>query len=404
MKSLTDRFSYIKNFQSITTDYWLMLLFIFFMKAGQFMILPFLALHLNTSTLASAGLIGIAVGSGPLAYGLMGPFNGYFIDHFGAQKIIMFSMIVGGVLFIFFNAHQTISYYVLVNTLVGITRSAFDTATKSYKLHTMTPEFRRFSFSLRFTVLNTAASVGPLIGVHFIQGSANILFLTIGIGYIILSLFVPWIIEKESLPIDYKRPSLKQVFTIISTDSRLRYIVFASALMWGCYAQLDATLPLHLNHMLTNGIKIFMWTVVINTAGCALLQILMAKIMNSVLETYQVVLGCMFFMAGFFLFSVTLKIPSLFLAAFLIVLGEIIICPLMELLIYKIAPKEMINIYYGALAISIVGVGLGPIIGGFIYQHFKYTTLFLLCVISFLAIGKLLFSVIRDTKPYEITR
>lgn len=374
--------------KQVTPDYWLMLLLVFLMKTGQFMLLPYLALYLSKITHASTAVIGFAVGVGALAYGLAGPFNGYLIDRFGRRRVIILSVFLAGVIFIVFNMGSSIFYYMLMNIAVGLTRCAFDTASRSYKVHSMTLEQKRFCFGLRFACNNAGAGVGPLISVFFIQSEAKVLFILNGLLFIALAILVQCFMKSiDDYAGDLKPPKMSQVFKVMSLDFRLCCIVFAGLVMWVAYSQLDSIFAIYLNETFANGLQILTWTFLVNTSFCILLQMPMARLMTAVDEKVQIYWGSLFYILGFLIIPFTLHVSYLLFASILVVLGEVIIGPLMDLLVYKIAPKNLIGSYYGALAFSIMGVGLGPIIGGCFYQYFNAKVLFLFCVFLFMVMA-----------------
>jgi MFS family permease len=381
-------YSLVKQF---TPDCWLMLLLVFLMKAGQFMLLPYLALYLTRTTHASVDVVGVVVGIGSLVYGLLGPFNGYLIDKFGRRRVIIISVFFAGLVFIFFNLERTITYYFCMNMLVGVTRSAFDTAARSYKIHSMDLELRRVWFSVRFVVNNAAAGLGPVVGMFFIQKNADILFVINGALFVLLSFIILFYMKQvDDFSETLAPPSILQVFKTLLNDMKLFCIVVGATLMWLCYVQLDSMFGIYLNETFSNGLEILTWTFVVNTAGCVLLQIPMARFMTRFSENRQIIIGTMFYMLGFLIIPLVSHISALLFATLLVVFGEVILSPLVDLLVYKLAPTNMMGSYYGALALSMIGVGLAPMVGGVFYEYLSAKVLFFFCVFMFLLMGLLL--------------
>ncbi|WP_258957732.1 hypothetical protein [Legionella sainthelensi] len=63
-------------------------------------------------------------------------------------------------------------------------------------------------------------------------------------------------------------------------------------------------------------------------------------------------------------------------------LGEVIFFPLNDIFLAKIAPSHVMGSCYGVLNASAVGLAVGPILGGAIYQLADYYSLFLICSIG----------------------
>lgn len=177
----------IHNFYKVTPDYWMMLLNLFFMKVGQFMLLPFLAIYLSKNTSIHYATIGLIIGVGPFIYGITGFISGILIDRFGVKKTMIFSLVVGGLTTFFFFYATSVAWLLLMSAMVGITRSIFDIASKSYNLTGVSLDDRKIYFSLRFMTVNCAAAIGPVIGAYFAENNSILSFKIIGIFYCVLS-------------------------------------------------------------------------------------------------------------------------------------------------------------------------------------------------------------------------
>ena len=375
--------------QQISQDYWLMLVLVFLMKAGQFMLLPFLAIFLATKTHATPAMIGLAIGLGPIAYALSGPFWGYLVDRLGAHAAISISVFFAALLFIIFNLYDTVFYITCINIAVGFSRSLFDTATRSYRIHDMNLEQRKLAISLRFTCVNAAAALGPAVSVNFIFKGASALFISVGISYLILSIWAWFLLKNKSTFFKPEKPlRITKVFGLLCIDKRLLAITLGVFLFWIGYAQLETLWPLYLHQQLSQeGIKIFTIAIVINGLGCASLQLPVSRFLRYIAHDLQIILGTIFFVIAYGILMLSLHLSWIITASVLIVLAESMLGPLSDLLTYTIAPKALIGSYYGALAFASLGIGVGPILGGYLYNDYGFHALFATCIGAFILMG-----------------
>jgi MFS family permease len=380
MKNL--RFS-LQEFQHVTRDYQLMLLTLFFMRAGQFMLLPFLAIYLSHYSNASPLIIGITVGIGPLIYGAAGVNAGIFVDRFGAKNVMVGSLFISAItVFSFFYAHS-ISWCFLLNALTGATRAFFDISTKSYGIANLTLDQRRISFSLRFMVVNSAAAIGPVMGAFFAANNSLFSFQIIGVLYFFLSIFslfkLRGKIKSQATDVIKKSITFNLSKEIFLKDSALRILVLINFMIFAVFSQIDSTLPQYLHSELKNGVRIYALLLIVNASICVALQLIVSKLTKDIYEYTVSCIGMISFAISYFLIGLFLQEAALILAMVILTLSEITIMPLNDLLLARIAPVDRIGTYYGIAGVAMLGLGVGPMIGGFIYQYFSAKALFLLC-------------------------
>lgn len=374
----------MKDLLKIRKDYYLMVFALFFMKTGQFMSLPFLAIYLRHSLTPS--LIGLVIGVGAFTYGFSGILAGIVADKLGVKKSLTLALIIGGVaLLCFFLIHQII-WYIVMSIVFGIGRSIFNVSSKAYGVTTYEPKVRRLCFSVRNMMVDAAAGVGPLIGAVFAVRGSTYAFPVVGIVYFVLAVFAIIFLKdggraKEQIPIN-------EAIKTLSKDRLLQILIVIFFLYWVCFSQIDSTLPLYLSSALPNGIHVYTAMLVIEAIGCVLLQLLFTYITRNMKDSHLGSIGMLLFGIGYTLFAFFLNVPLLILAIIVIIFGQIIILPLNDLLISKLAPPHQMSTYYGTITLAAVGMGIGPFIGGMLYQHIGPMAVFLFCtLLCLIAIG-----------------
>lgn len=375
--------SLFKDLATIRRDHWLMLMMLLVMKIGQFMFLPFLAIFLSVHEHMEPVMIGLIIGAGPLTFGISSLFAGVMVDYYGIKTTISLSLLFSGiVIYFFFYSHATI-WLVMMSMLTGLTRSFFDIGSKSYGILEFTNERKKLFFSLRSMFINTAAAIGPILGAYLTTINATLIFKVIGILYVGLSIFSLFIlsnqVNKEHFENTGIYASINKVFRNLVSDKALLLLISICIIFWVVYSQLDSTLAQYLSTSLTDGIKIYSLLLAINAIGCATLQMLMMQYTKHINEHVLAATSMIFFAISNLLIASSLQIPLLITAAFMIVLAEIIVMPLNDFLVTKIAPPHLMGSYYGAMGLGTLGLGVGPIIGEFIYQYAGPTQVFMFC-------------------------
>jgi MFS family permease len=367
------------EFQHITLDFALMLMMSFLMRAGQFMLLPFLAIYLTRFPNASPTTIGIVIGIGPFIYGIANLFAGKYVDKFGAKTIMCIAAFLGGIILLFFFYQHSIVWCMLMNTLVGITRAFFDISSKSYGLDKLSYEQRKISFSLRFMAVNCAAAIGPIAGAYFAAKNALISFKIIGLLYIFLSILSCLILKHVKTVSKNKNLTTDSLIKIFLTNQSLQILVIINAIIFLIFSQIDSTLPQYLYTNLNNGTHVYSILLIINATICITMQLIVAKFTQLIDEYKIACLGTLFFSLSYLLFALTLNFPALITAIIIMTFAEIILMPLNDSIVARISPPEKIGTYYGIAGVAMFGLGIGPIFGGLIYQYQNAKTLYLAC-------------------------
>lgn len=375
--------TFIKELASIQRQHWLVLLMLLVMKIGQFMFLPFLAIFLSSHDHLMPVTVGIIVGAGPLTFGLSSLVAGVMVDYYGIRKTITLSLLFSGFIIYFFFYSHAIPWLILMSMLTGLTRSFFDIGSKSYGVLTFSYEQKKLFFSLRSMFINSAAAIGPVLGAYLTTIDASLVFKLIGVVYAALAAIAFFTLESTANKAHFENTtiysSINKVFKNVVKDNALLLLISINILFWVVYSQLDSTFAQYLNDGLPNGVKIYSILLAINAIACATLQMIMMKLTSGMNERWLSAIAMLIFGLSNLLIASTLQVSFLVTATFMIVLAEIIVMPLNDILVTKIAPPHLIGSYYGAMGLSSLGLGIGPFIGECVYQYMGPPQVFVFC-------------------------
>ena len=380
----------LAQFKLLPRDNYLMIVGVFFMKAGQFMVMPFLAIYLQHFPHATPTKIGIAIGLGPLVYGFFSPLGGWLVDRFGCRRMTVLAQIASAFNIYFFFALENWYFCFFMSAILGLTRCIFDISSRTYRLHGQSLCLRRFSFSLRFTAINSAAGIGPIVGAIFASHHSLLIFKIIGVWYLILSGLSAYFLQTDTSSKANTSSSTvdsKTLWHTLTRDRTLSFLILAVLLFWVAFSQIDSTLPQYLQTLLPNSLKLYAILLMTNALMCASLQMILSHYVRNLPIHWLNRLG----VALFFLSFVTLSMASVgsafIFAIVLMTLAELLLAPIQDFLVSVIAPPQHLGAYYGAMGISVLGIGIGPMVGGMIYQHSSGSILFLSCATLILLIA-----------------
>lgn len=367
---------------------WNILLGTIFTRIASFMTIPFLALYLHSELHAEPVTIGIIIGLAPLLATVGGFFGGYLTDRFGRKLIILLSVFCWTLVFLGFALSTSIVVFGFLSALNGLCRSFFEPATQALMVDYTTPEKRRRLFSVRYTAINIAAVIGPLVGVWLAAlSNPQIPFIITAIMYALYGLALVFILKKYATQATIKTmKSITAVFQVVFTDRKLLLLLVGGILVSVGYSQFDSTLPQFVNATLDDGVKLYSLLIAINAIAVLILQLPLSMISERISTIRTLILGIVFFAIGFVLFNISESWTMFIIAMILFTIGEIFAFPMMNAVIEEIAPEDRKATYLGASQLKNIGSFVGPILGGWLLIQFQMGVFHIIAAITLCSI------------------
>ncbi|MEK4425074.1 MDR family MFS transporter [Solibacillus sp. FSL K6-1523] len=348
---------------------WIILSGTIFARTASFMAIPFLALYLHNQLQASPLLIGLTVGIAPLFATFGGLIGGYLTDRFDRKNVIICTVFVWSLTFFGFAFAPSALYFVLLNALNGLCRSFFEPGTQALMIDFTEDAKKRRLFSVRYTAINIAAVMGPLLGVWISNmSSAAMPFMITGIMYAIYGVFLIIVLNRyemkqQKLAADHR---IGTIFSAVRKDQKLLYFIAGGILITFGYAQFDSTLPQLIDMRVEDGIKLFSYVIVANSITVLTLQLPLTIMIEKMAIYTSLKIGIVIFSAGLLLLGLS-ENTWMFIGSMMIFsIGEIFCFPMMNAVIEEIAPIDQKGIYLGAGQLKNIGGFIGPIVGGWL--------------------------------------
>jgi MFS family permease len=373
------------NIRTLHPIVWALLLGTVFARGASYMAMPFLALHLSHSEGINPVLIGAIIGVGPLMGTIGGFLGGNLSDRYGRKVIMLSSIFVWSLVFFGFAAASSPLVFFLLNALNGICRSFFEPASQALMADVTEKDKRLRVFSLRYTAINIGAAAGPLLGAYFGMKSAGMTFDITGTFYLVYGIAIAILLGKYKVrnAVTAKgRTAIKEAFRIIGRDKALRLFILGGILVNVGYSQNDSSLPQHLGQLLKDGVVLYSVLLSVNAVAVVILQIPLSRLVEKWKVLHVMVLGSVFFTAGYIGFGLSLGWAGFIISMLIVTIGEIFLFPSTSVFIDQIAPEELRGTYFGAAQFRSIGNSAGPIMGGLLLRSVHGHWLF--CIMAFL--------------------
>lgn len=367
---------------------WNILLGTIFTRIASFMTIPFLALYLHNELNAEPVTIGIIIGLAPLLATVGGFFGGYLTDRFGRKLIILLSIFCWTFVFLGFALSTSIVVFGFLSALNGLCRSFFEPATQALMVDYTAPQKRRRLFSVRYTAINIAAVIGPLVGVWLAAlSNPQVPFIITAIMYALYGVALFFILRKYATQTMIKTTkSIAAVFQVVFADRKLLLLLAGGILVSVGYSQFDSTLPQFVNVTLNDGVKLYSVLIAVNAIAVLILQLPLSMISERISTIRTLILGIVFFAIGFVLFNISESWTMFIIAMILFTIGEIFAFPMMNAVIEEIAPEDRKATYLGASQLKNIGGFVGPILGGWLLIQFQMGVFHIIAAITLCSI------------------
>ncbi len=237
--------SYQDSFRGLSKEVWWLALITFINRAGT-MVLPFLSLYLTENLSLSLGQVGwimTSFGVGSLLGSWLG---GKLTDKIGFYKVMFWSLLTTGFLFIGLQYVSTFSGFAigifLTMTVADTFRPAMFVSLKAYSK----PENQTRSLTLIRLAINLGFSFGPFLGGLIITSlSYSGLFWVDGITCISAVLLMRVVLKQKEFSVKKIDDSIENIASSIYRDKPYWIFLVIVFLMGFVFLQLFTTMPLY---------------------------------------------------------------------------------------------------------------------------------------------------------------
>ncbi|MEL6809836.1 MAG: MFS transporter [Bacteroidota bacterium] len=345
---------YIQNFQGLSTEIWLLSFVTFINRAGA-MVLPFLSLYLVNEkcfTLPQVGLIMTCYGLGSFIGTWIG---GRLTDRMGFYKVIVISLLLGGVGFILFQYLDTFYEICLGMFLLILVADAYRPAVFVACDTYSKPQNITRSIALIRLAINLGFSIGPLIGGFIIARiSYSSLFWIDGFTCMVAAVLLFILLKpkkageakgEENSMKEGKAPYANPLYML------LMVIMVISSMM---FVQYFSVLPLYYKeiHLLSEdliGILLFVNGAIIVIVEMPLVGWLERINLSKTMATFW---GMVFLALSFIVLNAGSWSGVLVIGMILMTIGEMIGFPFSNALALQMAPKGRKGSYMGLYSMS----------------------------------------------------
>ncbi|MER8231143.1 MFS transporter [Streptomyces sp. NPDC094049] len=359
-----------------------------------FAILAYMPIYLyDTVGMGGAG-IGYVIGGSVLVGTVASVYGGYVADRVTKINLIIALDAVIILLYLGLTVLHDPFTVTAILLLTNVASSTMGVAGSALLSELVPSENRTKVFSLRYSLQNIGAAVGPFLGVAAVTAGANgpIVLSAAVIGASLLPLvffrsrFVPAASPGKGAPetageteeAEEGAPSFREVLRTMRGDRRLAYFTVGGILSIVVYGPLLTFMSQYLV-LVEDRDTAYQLVAYISAANAAVVitfQYLLGSRLRQDTLLRWLTAGIGAFVAGLAVMSFSTHVAVIVIAVVIFSIGEVIVVPAEFTFIDAIAPDHLRGSYFGAQNLIHVGIALGPILCGFLLQHFPPAVMF----------------------------
>ncbi|MFE0640692.1 MFS transporter [Streptomyces sp. NPDC058877] len=370
---------------------------------SSFAILAYMPIYLYDTVGMDGATIGYVIGGSVLVGTIAGVYGGYLADRFIKVDLVIvldFAIILLYLCLTVIHDPVAVTVILLLNNIaswsMGVAGSAL--------LSELVPAENRVKvFSLRYSLQNIGAAAGPFLGIGALAvGSSGPFLLSVTvIGASLAPLMVfrrrflpagsggkaPAVMaeqetqethENEEKEKKEETPKFRQVLKVMGADRRLTYFTIGGILSIVVYGPLLTFMSQYL--VLVEDRDTAYRLVAYISAANAIVVIGAQYALGSRLRQDNLLkwltAGVGALVLGLVAMSLSTHAAVIVIAVVIFSLGEVVLVPAEFTFIDSIAPDNLRGSYFGAQNLIHIGIALGPILCGFLLQHFVPAVMF----------------------------
>lgn len=365
----------INAYSEFPRTFWILIGATFIDRLGGALIFPFLSLYITQKFSVGMTQVGtlFAIYAISSLFGSM--FGGAMTDKFGRRSMLIFGLVVSALSSVSMGLVNELQLFYSLAALVGLLSNTGGPAQQAMVADLLPEKKRAEGYGIMRVAANLAITIGPAIGGILAATSYLLLFIIDAISSLFTATIV-YALLPETKPQTPDQPTQSLVQTFggyrhVAGDGIYMAFLVASILMIIVYVQMNSTLPVFLRDVHGVPPQGFGYILSLNAGMVVLFQFWVTRRISGRPPLIMMALGTIFYALGFSMFGF-FSIYALFLLAMVIItIGEMIVIPVAQALVARLAPSDMRGRYMAVYGFSwIIPMAVGPLAAGLIMDNY----------------------------------
>ncbi len=368
--------SRVKNLsQEFPRTFWVLTGATFIDQVGGWLLFPFFALYVTEHFgvgMTEVGILFAIFSAANLVGGMVG---GALTDKLGRKWMLMFGLIASASSSLLMAFVDELVIFYGLGALVGLLATAGGPAQQAMVADILPEEKQAEGYGLQRVSLNLAAAIGPAIGGLLAAQSFLLLFVMDAVSSIITAVIVYYALPETKPQADEQAEqeslvqSIKGYRTVLQ-DSLFMTFWLVSTLTVLTYSQVNSTLSVYLRDVHGLSAQSYGTLLSINAALVVLFQFWITRRVSKFPAMLMMAAGSALYAVGFGMIGFVSGFGLFVIAMIIVTIGEMIIVPVAQALVARLAPEDKRGRYMAAFGFTwTIPFAIGPLLAGLIIDN-----------------------------------
>lgn len=364
-------------YEEYPRQFWILMLGTFIDRTGGAALFPFFTLYVTRKFNVGMTEVGAVFGIFALSSFIGSTMGGALTDRWGRKSIILFGLVMSATTSILMGLIEDVTLFIIVTLLVGTLSDVAMPAQQALVADILPDKQRAQGFGIWRVVANLAVAIGPIIGGFLASKSYLLLFIADAVTSVITAT-VLFFALKESRPaaqLKTAQESMAQTFRgylQVVRDTAFFWFLLASILLGLVYMQMNTTLAVFLRDVHGVTEKNFAYILSLNATMVVLFQFAITRRITPYRPLMVMAAGSLLYAIGFALYGFVAWYGFFLLAMVIITLGEMLVSPVSQSIVARLAPEDMRGRYMAVYGFSwLIPFAIGPFLAGLIMDNFQ---------------------------------
>jgi MFS family permease len=362
--------------------FWIVILGMFIDQLGGMLVFPFFGLYITSKYGVGMTEVGVLFTIFAIT-GVIGSFlGGALTDKFGRKGIIIFGLVVSATSSLMLAFAPNLEFIYFAGALVGLLGNLAGPAHQAMIADILPEDKRADGFGILRIIANLAVVIGPAIGGLLAARGYTLLFIidviTSTITAFIIFLLVPET-KPEKVPIQADQPiedeSIGDVikgYLQVVRDQIYLVFVIGSLLYALAYMQMNTTLSVFLRDVHGIPDRGYGLLLSLNAAMVVLFQFWITRRITRFKPLKVMAWGMVIYAVGFSMYGYVSTVIFFVLAMVIITIAEMLVTPISQAIVAKLAPEDMRGRYMAVFGFSwTIPTAIGPLAAGLIMDNYN---------------------------------
>ena len=344
-----------------------LLIDIFLMNAGFFLIIPLLSVHYVDGLGWAAGFIGVVLAVRQFTQQGLTVFGGALADRFGPKGLILWGLLIRAGSFALMGYADTPALLLVSGAAAAVGGALFGAPTRA-AVAALAPQEKVTEAYARISMLqNLGRTVGPIMGAWLIRFD----FATVGFAaaiFYVIAFFVTWVgLPPMSVSESNGQPTTSAMSGLRYPLTDVPFMLYTALLVgyWFMWAQLSIAMPLAVKGLTGDDSSVGVMFTISSVLAIGL-QVPALKLAQRWLAPFPtLILGVVSVAFSLALVAVVVNLWQFYASLFFFSLGVVWVMPTSETVAAAFANPIARGSYFGVNSLALaVGGSLGHVVGG----------------------------------------